>query len=59
MLYLFGAFLIVTGVKMLIFAKHKPELEHNPLLCRLRGYMPDTEDFHAEKFFVHRGMVRS
>lgn len=31
-LYVFGAFLVVTGIKMLIFAEAKPDLEKNPLL---------------------------
>ncbi len=57
-LYLFGVFLVVTGVKMLIFANHKPDLEKNPVLRWLRGHMRVTEDFHAEKFFVQRGTVR-
>ncbi len=57
-LYLFGAFLVVTGVKMLIFAEHEPELEKNPLLRWLRGHLRITDGFHAEKFFVHRGKVR-
>ena len=57
-LYLFGVFLVVTGVKMLIFAEHKPDLEKNPVLRWLRGHMRVTEDFHAEKFFVRRAGVR-
>ncbi len=57
-LYLFGVFLVVTGVKMLVFAEHKPDLDQNPLLRWLRGHMRVTEDFHAEKFFVYRGTVR-
>jgi tellurite resistance protein TerC len=57
-LYLFGVFLVMTGVKMLIFAEHKPDLEKNPLLRWLRGHMRVTEDFHAEKFFVQRAGVR-
>ncbi len=51
-LYLFGVFLVVTGVKMLIFADHKPDLAQNPVLRWLRGHMRVTDDFHAEKFFV-------
>jgi tellurite resistance protein TerC len=57
-LYLFGLFLVVTGVKMLIFADHKPDLARNPVLRWLRGHMRVTEDFHAEKFFVSRSGVR-
>lgn len=57
-LYLFGVFLVVTGVKMLIFAEHKPDLDKNPLLRWLRGHMRVTEGFHEEKFFVRRAGVR-
>lgn len=52
-LYVFGAFLIVTGIKMLIFAEQKPDLEKNPLLRWLRAHMRITPAFHGEKFFVH------
>ena len=57
-LYLFGAFLVVTGVKMLIFADHKPDLAQNPVLRWLRGHMRVTDGFHAEKFFVRQAGVR-
>ena len=57
-LYLFGVFLVMTGIKMLIFAEHKPDLEKNPVLRWLRGHMRVTESFHAEKFFVRRAGVR-
>ena len=51
-LYVFGFFLVVTGIKMLIFAEHKPDLEKNPLLRWLRSHMRITEGFHGESFFV-------
>ena len=57
-LYLFGAFLIVTGIKMLIFADHQPDLAKNPLLRWLRSHMRITPDFHHEKFFVRIDGVR-
>ena len=51
-LYVFGAFLIVTGIKMLVFANQQPDLEKNPLLRWLRGHMRITPGFHGEAFFV-------
>ena len=51
-LYVFGLFLVVTGIKMLVFAEHKPDLEKNPLLRWMRGHMRITPGFHGEKFFV-------
>lgn len=51
-LYVFGAFLVVTGIKMLVFADRHPELEKNPLLRWLRRHMRITPAFEDEKFFV-------
>ena len=51
-LYVFGAFLVITGVKMLVFADKQPDLERNPLLRWLRGHMRITPGFHGESFFV-------
>ena len=53
-LYVFGAFLVITGIKMLVFADKKPDLERNPLLRWLRGHMRITEGFHGQAFFVRR-----
>lgn len=53
-LYVFGAFLLVTGVKMLVFAEHKPDLENNPLLRWLRGHLRVTEGFHGQSFFIRQ-----
>ena len=57
-LYLFGAFLLVTGVKMLIFAGTNSDLEKNPILKWMRGHMNLTSDFDGEKFWVTRQNVR-
>ena len=57
-LYLFGAFLLATGVKMLWFAEHQPDLEKNPVLKWLRSHMRITEHLEGERFFVLREGVR-
>lgn len=57
-LYIFGLFLVVTGVKMLLFAKHEPDLEKNPVLRWVRGHMKITDEHHGEKFFVMKEGVR-
>jgi tellurite resistance protein TerC len=57
-LYLFGAFLLATGVKMLVFADANSDLEKNPLLKWMRGHMNLTPDFDGEKFWVTRQGVR-
>ncbi|MBK6908094.1 MAG: TerC family protein [Rhodocyclaceae bacterium] len=51
-LYVFGAFLVITGIKMLIFAESEPDLDKNPLLRWLRGHLRITPEFHGERFFV-------
>ncbi len=53
-LYVFGAFLVVTGIKMLIFAEHQPDLDQNPLLRWLRGHLRITPEFHGEAFFLRK-----
>lgn len=53
-LYVFGAFLVITGIKMLIFAESEPDLEQNPLLRWLRSHMRITSGFHGESFFVRQ-----
>jgi tellurite resistance protein TerC len=57
-LYLFGLFLVVTGVKMLLFANEKPDLERNPLLRWMRSHLRITPSFDNEHFVVKRDGVR-
>lgn len=57
LLYVFGAFLVVTGVKMIIFAEAEPDLEQNPLLRWLRSHMRITQNFHGEAFFVRQNGI--
>ena len=57
-LYVFGAFLVVTGIKILVFANHQPDLEKNPLLRWLRGHMRITPGFHGDAFFVRINGLR-
>ncbi|MEN9759215.1 MAG: hypothetical protein RLZZ281_753 [Pseudomonadota bacterium] len=57
-LYIFGAFLLITGIKMLVFAEANSDLEKNPILKWMRGHMNLTSDFDGEKFWVTRQGVR-
>lgn len=57
-LYIFGLFLLLTGVKMLLFAEHEPDLEKNPVLRWMRGHMKITDEHHGENFFVMKEGVR-
>lgn len=51
-LYVFGAFLVVTGIKMWWAAGQEPDLEANPALKLLRRVMPVSRQFDGEKFFT-------
>jgi len=53
-LYLFGLFLVATGIKMLIFADHAPDLETNPVLRWMRGHLRMTREFDSDHFTVMR-----
>nr|WP_227494061.1 TerC family protein [Ramlibacter pallidus] len=51
-LYVFGAFLVLTGLKMLWMADHQPNLEANPLLRLLRKLVRVTPDLRGNAFVV-------
>jgi tellurite resistance protein TerC len=52
LLYVFGAFLVATGVKMWWAAGQEPDLEANPALRLLRRWIPVSRDFDGERFFT-------
>jgi tellurite resistance protein TerC len=51
-LYLFGAFLIFTGIKMWIIADHVPDIANNPLLKFLKRHIRVTEGLRGNAFWV-------
>ncbi len=51
-LYVFGAFLVLTGVKMWWAAGKEPALDDNPALKLLRRLMPVSKHYDGEKFFT-------
>ena len=53
-LYGFGIFLLLTGVKMLLAAGKAPDLEKNPALRWMRGHLPLTREYHGNAFIVQR-----
>jgi len=54
-LYLFGAFLVITGVKMLRMSDEPAsDLENNPLLRLLRRLIRVTPQLHGNAFFVRQ-----
>ncbi|MGH8174237.1 MAG: TerC family protein [Rhodanobacteraceae bacterium] len=56
-LYLFGLFLIITGIKMLMLANQEPDLARNPTLRWMRAHLPLTPNFHGDKLRVLEGGV--
>ena len=53
-LYLFGVFLLLTGLKMLWAAGKEPSLEHNPLLRWLTSHVPMTRRYRGSALSVKR-----
>ncbi|MFT5532630.1 MAG: tellurite resistance protein TerC [Burkholderiaceae bacterium] len=51
-LYLFGAFLILTGVKMWWAAGQEPDLDDNPALKLLRKILPVSKNYDGENFWT-------
>lgn len=57
-LYVFGAFLAFTGLKMLVLAEREPDVGRNPILRWMRGHLRITENYENEHFLVrHRGLL--
>ncbi len=57
-LYVFGVFLLITGIKMAWFAEHTPDISKNPVLLLMRRFIRITDDLHGEKFWVWQNGVR-
>ena len=51
---LFGAFLLVTGVKMLWMPEQKIDPDRNPLIRLFRRAIPVTPDLHGQRFIVRQ-----
>src|SRR5262245_43182669 len=53
-IYLFGAFLVFTGIKMLVKEETEVHPEDNAFIKLLRRIMPITENYEGQRFFVFR-----
>ena len=58
-IYLFGGFLVLTGIKMAFAPEHGVEPERNPVVRLVRRLMPVTSDFRGASFFVREGGRRA
>ncbi len=53
-LYLFGAFLVFTGWKMFRHRDDEMDPSRNPVLRLVRRWVPSTDEFHGQKFWVKK-----
>jgi tellurite resistance protein TerC len=51
-IYVFGAFLVFTGIRMAREQAHDLETETNPVIRLVRRLVPVTAAFHGQRFFV-------
>lgn len=57
-IYLFGAFLIITGLKMILKKEEEIHPENNPVVRWFKKLMPVTKGFRGDKFFVRENGIR-
>jgi tellurite resistance protein TerC len=58
MIYVFGGFLVFTGVRMAVGKEMEVHPEANPALRLLRRVIPITSDYEGTRFFVRQGGAR-
>jgi tellurite resistance protein TerC len=59
-LYVFGFFLVITGVKLLREKQVEIQPERNPVVRLARRFLPVTQSYEGAAFFVrHEGRVRA
>ena len=54
LIYIFGGFLIVTGIRMVVAGDSEIHPEKNPLVRLFRKIFPVTNNFEGDNFFVRR-----
>ncbi|HWI62207.1 MAG TPA: TerC/Alx family metal homeostasis membrane protein, partial [Symbiobacteriaceae bacterium] len=58
-IYIFGAFLIFTGIKMAISGEADPEPDRNPVVGWFKRHFPVAGSYHGDAFFIKpEGAVR-
>ena len=58
LLYVFGLFLLLTGIKMWLAAGKAPDLENNPALRWMRRHLALSPQYHGNALTVHEGGKR-
>lgn len=56
-LYIFGAFLIATGIKMLVVPEGEQDISKNPVVRFMRKHMRVTDELHGQKFLDRKSVV--
>jgi tellurite resistance protein TerC len=60
MIYVFGGFLVVTGVKMFFAGDEEVQPDKNPVLRLLHRFVAVTKEYHGQRFFVRsNGRLRA
>lgn len=54
-IYVFGVFLVFTGIKMAVQKDKEVHPERNPFLKLVRRFLPVTKDYHEERFTIRQG----
>ena len=57
-IYVFGVFLVLTGIRMARHDDTEVHPERNPMLKLLRRFTPITTEYHGQRFFVKQGAKR-
>ena len=55
MIYVFGAFLVVTGIKMYLQGDEKIEPERNPVVRLFERLVPTVKEYQGQRFFTRQG----
>jgi tellurite resistance protein TerC len=56
-IYVFGAFLVFTGIRMALQEEHDIEPDSNPVIRLVRRFVPVTPVYHGQNFFVREATV--
>jgi tellurite resistance protein TerC len=57
--YVFGGFLIITGIKMLVIPTKPGQFDRNPVVRLARRVLPVTERYHGDRFVLRAGTPAS
>ncbi len=57
-IYVFGGFLILTGIKMIVKREEEIHSERNPVVKWFKRLMPVTPDYRGDNFFVRKNGIR-